>query len=715
MMGKIESGEVALHARDYFRVLRNRWPAAALCFALVFLTALVITYMMPEKFTGEVLVEIGQPRPGGSTVVGKGADPGAPLASARFVENQFDIISSKAVLGKVADTLDLPGRWGLGGREEAVLALEGMVAAEARRSTDMIDIAVRHGDPATAAELANAVADAYRERRRELFADRLAEVEAALGAQERVQEEKVAAAHRRFIEAAELLGISNIDPLYSRNGVADETGGLQGLLEKMQADVFAAETELRTAGSKVTTIAGLEGDSLIRMAAPMGLGDPEFAARHGQYKELQLEAIALRKAGLGERHPQREAVAEQLVAVRGFLLESAEELKAGLEQNLEIARLAHSELEAMYRKLQDSSQGARRTNRQFIAAARDYGIQLDTLRDLKLTIERQRIDRALDPVICQIHERAEVDLRPTSPNVRLNLVLGAVLGTLFGVGLAFFLEYLDTSVKGVDELEAGLGAPVLAVVPKEVAMLHEAGPAHPDAEAYRILRTNIEFARGEAGGNVITFVSGGAGEGKSTTLMNLATVCAAAGYSVLIVDSDLRRPRLHHMFGARNSVGLTNYLTSDLPIEDVVLRTPLENLYFVPSGVLPADAAGVLNSRRFPELLAEVRSRFDLVLIDSPPILGVSDASVLASEADMTVVVVQHGKLPRHILGKVRSAIDKAGGELLGAVLNNVDLRSDSDYQYYTSYYTYHGPSAGAEVAKAGRASVVRGEGVDAF
>ena len=309
----------------------------------------------------------------------------------------------------------------------------------------------------------------------------------------------------------------------------------------------------------------------------------------------------------------------------------------------------------------------------------------------------------------QVHERAEADDRPASPNTRLNLIIGAALGLILGVVLAFFLEYLDTSVRGVDEVEERLGAPVLAVVPMEVAPLHETGAAHPDAEAYRILRTNIEFARSGAAGNVITFVSGGAGEGKSTTLMNFATVCAAGGQTVLVIDADLRRPRLHSLFNIRNTSGLTNYLTAGGELEDIVLRTPMDNLYFVPSGVLPADAAGVLGSPRFKELLADVRDRFDVVLVDSPPILGVSDGSVLASEADATVAVVQHGKLPRHMLEKVRTAADKVGANLIGAVLNNVDLRSDPEYQYYTSYYTYY-----ADTSRGDAVSPLREEGAEA-
>jgi capsular exopolysaccharide synthesis family protein len=280
-----------------------------------------------------------------------------------------------------------------------------------------------------------------------------------------------------------------------------------------------------------------------------------------------------------------------------------------------------------------------------------------------------------------------------SPNVTLNLVLGAVVGLIFGVGIAFFLEYLDTSVKSLEDVERYLQVPVLAVIPKDVGVLHRQSGSSPDAEAYRILRTNIEFNRKNPDDNSITVVSGGAGEGKSTTLVNLAHICAQGGYTTLMIDADLRRPRLHTFFDINNSVGLTNYLTTELMLEDVILQTPVDNLYFMPSGILPADAAGILNSRRMSELIQDVKQRFDLVLVDSPPILGVSDASVLASEVDLTMIVVQHRKLPRNMLMRVKQAVENVGGNVIGVVLNNVDVRSDSQYQYYTSYYTYYAPA----------------------
>ncbi|MEI8340992.1 MAG: CpsD/CapB family tyrosine-protein kinase, partial [Verrucomicrobiota bacterium] len=212
------------------------------------------------------------------------------------------------------------------------------------------------------------------------------------------------------------------------------------------------------------------------------------------------------------------------------------------------------------------------------------------------------------------------------------------------------------------------------------------------AEAFRILRTNIEFNRKNPDANTITVISGGPGEGKSTTLCNLAYTCARGGYNVLLVDADLRRPSQHRNFELENNRGLTNYLTGNEPFENFVVPTQVKNLSFIPSGILPSDSVGILNSQRMSDLIFKAKRQFDLVFVDSPPILGVSDGSVIASEVDLTVMVIEHRRFPRSMLQRVKSAVINVGGNLLGVVLNKVDTKHDQGYQYYTNYYDYYSP-----------------------
>ena len=269
----------------------------------------------------------------------------------------------------------------------------------------------------------------------------------------------------------------------------------------------------------------------------------------------------------------------------------------------------------------------------------------------------------------------------------LNITLGIIVGLVVGIGLAFFIEYLDTSVKTIDDVERALQAPVLGVIPQNVGSLLEEGPDSPHAEAYRVLRTNILFSQKDPKLNTITIVSGGAGEGKSTTIFNLATIFAQNGQRVLVVDSDLRRPSLHKILKVSNSIGLTNYLLKQNTLEEVIQTTPLPTLDFMPSGKLPSSSMGVLSSAQMKELIHDLKRRYDFVFFDSPPIMGVSDASILASEVDMALQVIQYRRYPQPMTIRAKQMIEKVGGNLLGIVLNNINMASDENYYYYSGYY----------------------------
>jgi succinoglycan biosynthesis transport protein ExoP len=271
------------------------------------------------------------------------------------------------------------------------------------------------------------------------------------------------------------------------------------------------------------------------------------------------------------------------------------------------------------------------------------------------------------------------------------MAIAAVLGLVLGVGLAFFIEYLDTSVKTLDDVERFLQIPVLAVIPKDISVLMKTTGDSPDAEAYRILRAAVDFNKPHRDANTFTLISGGPGEGKSTTMNNLAYTCAKGGYNVLVVDADLRRATQHKLFGVSNEFGLTDYLMGRAEIDEIIKTTKIDNLSFIPAGELPADSVGILNSQRMTDLIAKVKGQYDLVFFDSPPILGVSDGAVLASEVDVTMMVVQHRRFPRAMLQRVKQAVLGVGGRLIGVVLNNVDSKHDDGYSYYNSYNEYYG------------------------
>ena len=393
------------------------------------------------------------------------------------------------------------------------------------------------------------------------------------------------------------------------------------------------------------------------------VGADALRKTYAEFSDKLKEKENLKSQNIGARHPKMLALLETERILGDKLNKELIGLRASLKSKLEMVAASRKHWEATVAQKEEDLQKHVLQVPMYEQASRDYDAALDQLKELdsryKDEIARLRVPREA----IEMYQLPTYPVAPYKPNVTINLAVGAGAGLLLGIGLALLLEFMDTSVKTMEDVERALQVPVLGIIPKNVPILHSSDAMGPDAEAYRILRTNIEFNKKGLEEISLTFVSGSAGEGKTTTLCNLAYICAQGGYATLMIDADLR-------------------------LEEVIFQTPIENLYVMPAGPTPFDPSGALNSRKFNELLQEVKQRFDIVLVDSPPILGVSDSAVIVSEVDMTLMVVQPRKLPLKAL--LRQVIESVGGNLAGVVMNNVDITSDHQYQYYTTYYSYY-------------------------
>ncbi|WP_035611537.1 polysaccharide biosynthesis tyrosine autokinase [Haloferula sp. BvORR071] len=689
--------EANLHAIDYWQVVKNRYGVILLTFLLVFMTALVITYVMPKKYESKAVVQVKPKGLGGIGI--PGLDTGRQQMvdmGPTFFATEFEVIRAQKTLDTAIENLDLVNRWNTD--PEAVRrTLHSIVDAQNIRGTSLIEIRVRYSNAEDAQHIAKAVSEAYRARRTNIQLDSANQALDQLAKAVLAQEDLVEDRRKTLSSLIRTGGF-----IYEK-----DRGSLGGFGAEEDATDAARnfaklEQEKIQLESQIETLLKYDGKELVTFAAGMDLPDNIIKNLMPQYQAARREFEGMQSSGLGMRHPTMVSQAKVLAGMESDLAEAAANLRETLKAKLALSKEQLDRFQARMTTKKEEAVKDGLGTQAYLDAKNDFETQQRLLEQLKLKqiSDQMNIKVLEEPII--MHEDPSLSQVPVSPNVTLNLALGGVVGLIFGVGVAFFLEYLDTSVKTLEDVERYLQVPVLAVIPKDVGVLYKQSGMSPDAEAYRILRTNIEFNRKNPEDNAITVVSGGAGEGKSTTLVNLAYICAQGGYTTLMIDADLRRPRLHTFFDINNSVGLTNYLTTELMLEDVILQTPVDNLYFMPSGILPADAAGILNSRRMSELIQDVKQRFDLVLVDSPPILGVSDASVLASEVDLTMIVVQHRKLPRNMLMRVKQAVENVGGHVIGVVLNNVDVRSDSQYQYYTSYYTYYAPAESQAIPSAG-------------
>jgi succinoglycan biosynthesis transport protein ExoP len=709
--------EVKLHFLDYWRVVKARWGILTLTFLLVMVTAGITVTFLPREYFSKAVIEVkaDESRPIDIQTGQGGYRMGSDTS--RLAPTQFQILQSRQILDKVVENLGLREKWAKGGPtllpEQAYNKLIRMMQMREVRNTDLIEIGVYSTDREEAARIANLIAVVYQDTRRN---DQSAMVQHGLSQlQEQVEEQRKkveqASAERAKIAIAQ--DIVDPDPESMGVGAGDIESQTVRATEQQATEAKMKTAELQTQLSQIQKLKPADLPVILPM---LNISDPTVLKVLPLYQDAIAEEARLLNSGLGPNHPKIKSLRAQKDVYAGQLSEQLEAVRRSLGTKLAIAQSTQAALEE---KLDQSRQFFTKRKNQtsdYIDAKSRYIQAKKLLNDNEQLVSQERLRMGLTPITAIIRDKAEVSLSPAKPNVPLYLALAAFVGIGLGLGLAFFLEYLDTSVKTVEDVEKFLGVPVLAVIPKNVGILMHQAVDTPEAETYRILRTNIEFSRKSPNANTITIVSGGPGEGKSTTLCNLAYTCAKGGYNVLLVDADLRRPSQHRLFNVENNFGLTNYLTGNIPFEEIVRTTAIDNLSFVPSGVLPRDSVGILNSQRMIDLIGKAKRRYDLVFFDSPPILGVSDSSVIASEMDLCIMVVEHRRFPRSMLQRVKHGVIHVGGNLLGVVLNKVAAHSEAA-GYYTNY-DYYAPqpeekprnsAAAAKIAPAPR-SVPTGE-----
>lgn len=696
-----DQNESSLHFLDYWRVMRIRWPFIVLVFLTVVLTAGITTYFSPKEYAAAAKVEIRRGdflmqifnRQAGSM----GPERGDP----RFLTTQFEVIQTKEVLYPVINSLNLVQRWSEEGVSNIGMAygrLRGMLQVRDIRNTDLIQITVFSTNPEMAAEIANAVAEEYKKIRIKQVEDWVNRSLVSLQTEVDKQREEVERLRAAAGAIREKYGIIDLNP--DQVATAQQAGDQVYLgIENTVSSERMKVTSLRSRYEQITS---LTDDQILRSMATLQIDDPVLLKIFPEYQSLAAEEARMLNAGLGPRHPN-------ILALRGTKTELQRQidaqlsaLRASLSNQLRIAEESLRALEKDLETAKSDQQGSKSQTVEYIEAKQAYinALALLDAAEQRLSTERMQLTMPQSPAI--VWESAEPSNVPVRPKVLLNMILGVVVGLVLGIGSAFFLEYLDTSVKTLEEVETNLGLPVLAVIPRNMRILPKSKAIDVESEAYRILRTNVEFNRKNPEANTFTVVSGGAGEGKSTTIANLAFTFSQGGYNTLVIDADLRRPTQHKIFTIDNDAGLADALSQGLPLEQTVKPTPHPNLFVMPSGNQPSDVVALLSSQRMDELLAEVKQRFDVVFLDSPPILGVSDASVLVSIADLTIIVVQHRRFPKSMLNRVKNAIENVGGSVLGVVLNNVDIRHDQNYEYYTNYYKYYSkPSRRKQTARA--------------
>jgi capsular exopolysaccharide synthesis family protein len=680
--------EARLHFLDYWRIIRIRKAIIVTVFLITAIIATAVTFILPVSYSSTSQIEIApdtsmdiNPLSGMGTTV----SPYDPY----FLQTQLEILQGPEVLGRVIDKLNLNSVWGKKygvdtfKTSETLEFLKHQISLSPVRNTTLVDITVYSSDKKEAADLANAIAKAYQEYRLERHTQLTVGGIKVLEEKYQSEEQQLQTMRAKVDSLRRELDVTDNDP----QSLIPSPTLTQEQIRQYNDTMMEGQSRYNRFKEQLDQLKALPPEKLRDVLPTIGSPDSALTGLLDKLHEAQ-QAYASKTNDYSLANPDVIRLQSMIDEVNNQIGARVAGIMAGLENNLNTEKAALDTLKAQVDAAiqKDGDESVR--SQPYWEEKRALANLVDFHKLLAVRIEAEKIDLAIPKTsVVEITTVAEPGKDPVRPNKPLNITLGIMFGLIVGVGLAFFIEYLDTSVKTIDDVERSFQAPVVGVIPQNVGILSDEGAESRYAEAYRVLRTNVLFARKDESLTTIVLVSAGAGEGKSTTAINLATVFAQAGMRILIVDSDLRRPTLHKMLHVANDVGLTNYLLKQNSLEEVIQTTSVPMLNFMASGKLPSSSMSILNSVQMKDMIAELKHRYDFVFFDSPPILGVSDASVLASEVDMVIQVIQYRRYPQPMNLRAKQMIEKVGGTFLGIVLNNINMSQDESYYYYSGYY----------------------------
>jgi len=673
---------------DFLQLINQRKALVGLLFFLVLVTALGVTALMPKWYLAVTKIRVE--RPEGEMKLFQSAAAGYydPI----FQQDQFRILQSEKILYPVIERLHLRERFSAEMGSAGALPVSAayhylatrMLRIDAQRGSSIIDIGVLSRNPALAAEIANEIAAVY-------ASDRISEATTGQGSGlarlrgELEAQERAVSAQRDVVERLRKdLNISGVDLNARHSDMEIETlRQMQNTLIALRVDTIGRKTRWeRFKAIPATERINLINSELIQDSNIQNLLQAYLVADQN---------VARLRARLGEAHPE-------LIAAMDSKAKMREQLDAQLQGYESALEIAYNEAQARVTELEtqlaqarvDQILSARERLRPFEEAAQKLEDETKLLSTLKLTLRQREIDFQVPKRSIEVLNTAEVPSVPSKPNWTVNTLAAVVIGLILGVGAAVLLEHFDRSFRSVSDIEARLLLPVLSVLPRTL----EAGPVDlsdmGQAEPFRVLHTNIRLGIFDEKPRAYMMCSAGPGEGKSTAIHNLVRLAASTGERVVLIDADLRRPVQHELFAAPRKPGLGEYLAGTAELEAIVQKELLPGLDFIPAGAVADFTLGLAGAPRLARLIEEMKRSHSLVFFDAPPVIGVSDTSVLARAMDGILFLVQYRRNPESMVLRAKSILTSLGAPLSGVILNRVPQGSGEDYDYYTGNYAYY-------------------------
>jgi polysaccharide biosynthesis transport protein len=570
-------------------------------------------------------------------------------------------------------------------RHALIGIFEGGLAAERYGHTNILDLSYTARNPQLAADICNTLIANYVEHNFSQNYAATQQVSDWLGRQLGDLRKRLEASQEHMLTVQKDIGLVGIDQTQSI---------VLSRLVDISHDVTTAEAQRLVAEARLITMQTAPPDVLASLS-----GDTVLMGLKQRLTSLQADYANL-NAKYGDKNPR-------LIEIRSEMAEVNEAMKR--EQVLAISRAqeevnaAKQNQDALQRRLDQEKSSAYMGNSkavEYSLARREYESNRSLYDGLQQRLQEAGIIAGLHSTNIRKIDPADAPDFPSSPRRSVNLTLGLLCGLGIGLVLSFLAEMLDTNIKTIYDIEERLGLPMLGVVPQVDSKLlspetfvRDATSPLPGAwsrlaEAYRSLRTTILLSRAGTPPQVILISSAKPSEGKTSITTLESIVFALNGARVLLIDSDLRRPSVHLRFRIANKVGLTSVLTGKAGLEEAIVPvTALPSLHILPAGPIAPMPAELLGSLQMQRLVEGLRSSYDFILIDTPPVLTVTDAAVLVSVSDGVVLVLRYGQATRNVVARASEILLRSGAHLLGVVLNAVDLQSSDYAEYYGRAY----------------------------
>jgi polysaccharide biosynthesis transport protein len=589
-------------------------------------------------------------------------------------------------------------------RQATISRLQDNLGIALVPKTEIINISYSSLNSKLAADIVNKVISAYIQRSYETRFASTQRVSKWLSSQLDDLKQQVETSQEQMMDLQRRLGILGFDP--SHNQIATS-------LEDLSKAAGEAKLARIIAESRYRVLNGMDPDSVESSidsgpgAAPRELEELRTQLATAKANYAQMEAT------LGPNHPQSKSLKAQIAELTLEVSKEQNRLLLQAKENYVVARANENQTDAALEQQKADAYKLRDDLIEYTLRQREYEANRTLYEGLLQKLRTAGVEAGLESMEIDIVDQALAPAHPTLRSTSKIVLIGGIFGLIGGIIIAFLMDSLDTGLRTITEVETVTELPSLAVIPKARRTSVEQGASltaaeknlvvlsqskSQFAESFRALRTSLLLSTAGHPPKYILLTSATPSEGKTTLSTNLACILAQGNARVLLIDADLRRPSVHHRFGMSGKIGLTTILTGASSLEDAVQNVAeVPNLDVLPAGPMPPFPTEMLSSEAMDSLLQRCGEIYTHVLIDTPPILSVTDGVILARHADAVVLVVRHGKSSKHIVRRARDLLVRSGAPITGIVLNAVDLNSPDYYGYYGySGYSYSSADSGS-------------------